>query len=975
MAAAGRFNPFPGLRPFEADEDHLFFGRERQVDELLRRLRATRFLAVVGTSGSGKSSLVRSGLVPSLYSGFMAQAGSSWRVAVFKPGEDPIGRMAAALDDPNVLGPPGELGNTRRVSLEATLRRSGTGLVEAVRQAWLPAGEKVLLIVDQFEELFRFNRNRRIRHSRDESVAFVKLLLQAAQQAAVPIYIVLTMRSDFIGDCMMYPGLPEAINDGQYLVPRMTRDELRLAITGPIAVGGGEIAPRLVTRLLNDVGDDPDQLPVLQHALMRTWAHWDQAGQPGQPMDRSDYEAIGTMREALSRHAEEAYAEVALEDRHGAEVLFRALTDTVSDRRGVRRPSSVEEIAQIAEVPEARVIAIADLFRRRGRSFLMPPPDVTLDPHSVLDISHESLMRGWQRLIAWAEKERVAAEFYSRLARGATWHEQGTAALWRDPELTLGLRWREENHPNKVWADRYDEGFDRAAAFLERSATERDRAVAQVDHERRQKLRRAWQVAGALAALLVLSIALALYARRQQFRADEQFARADRNLNLAKTAVDEMLMSAGRQSARVAAEVPEFEEFRRELLEKAGHFYAEFGTQKPDSEALQRESARAQLRLGDIYRLLHRTDEAHRHYDEASQRFSALAREHPGNPEYRQWLANVQNWLGELLRPLDGAASTAEAAYRQALSLQAALHEEFPANVDFRQELARTHYNLGILRWEHGGGATDDYRKAIDLLTPLATSDRPSARQELARALNNYGLLLNREQRFADAQATIERAMAIHEELARRDPENREYRSELAKFANNLAITLIEQGASAAALAPNGRAVTLFEGLARPVPSLSSELAYAHNLRGRILEAEGHLPDAGQEYRTAVVMLRPLVSPGAAVETPEISLRLGQALFDFGEWQMRDGDLEGAARSLAEAVAQHAVAPDHRTNLAYDYLMLARIEMARGETARARKAASELLVLMPTLADEDRRALGGPFEELRAKLGLRAGAR
>ena len=94
------------------------------MDELLRRLAAGRFLAVVGTSGSGKSSLVRSGLIPSLHSGFMVQAGSSWRVAVFRPGEDPIGHLAAALDDPDVLGPPGELGDTRRVSLEATLRRS-----------------------------------------------------------------------------------------------------------------------------------------------------------------------------------------------------------------------------------------------------------------------------------------------------------------------------------------------------------------------------------------------------------------------------------------------------------------------------------------------------------------------------------------------------------------------------------------------------------------------------------------------------------------------------------------------------------------------------------------------------------------------------------------------------------------------------------------------------------------------------------
>src|SRR4051812_29913825 len=102
MTTAARFSPFPGLRPFEPDEDHLFFGREREIDELLRRLSETRFLAVVGTSGSGKSSLVRSGLIPSLHSGFMVTAGSSWRVALLRPGEDPIGNLASALCAPHV---------------------------------------------------------------------------------------------------------------------------------------------------------------------------------------------------------------------------------------------------------------------------------------------------------------------------------------------------------------------------------------------------------------------------------------------------------------------------------------------------------------------------------------------------------------------------------------------------------------------------------------------------------------------------------------------------------------------------------------------------------------------------------------------------------------------------------------------------------------------------------------------------------
>jgi energy-coupling factor transporter ATP-binding protein EcfA2 len=207
------FNPFPGLRPFEPDEDHLFFGREKETDDLLRRLRSNRLLAVVGTSGSGKSSLVRSGLIPSLHSGFMVSAGSTWRVSMMRPGEDPMGHLAEALDAPDVIGArEGELASTNRVLLDATLRRGTLGLVDAVRLARIPRHDNLLILVDQFEELFRFRRSRQIESSRDEAVAFVKLLLEAANQNEIPIYVVLTMRSDFIGDCMDYPGLPEAVN-------------------------------------------------------------------------------------------------------------------------------------------------------------------------------------------------------------------------------------------------------------------------------------------------------------------------------------------------------------------------------------------------------------------------------------------------------------------------------------------------------------------------------------------------------------------------------------------------------------------------------------------------------------------------------------------------------------------------------------------------------------------------------------------
>jgi energy-coupling factor transporter ATP-binding protein EcfA2 len=277
-------NPFPGLRPFYESEQHLFFGRESQIDTMIDKLSATRFLAVVGTSGSGKSSLVNCGLKPSLRRGLMASAGTSWRMAHFRPGSDPIKAMAQALVQPDGLFRTQEMeGISVEEIVEATLRMSKLGVVDAYEQAVSDESPNLLIIVDQFEELFRY---RNLQPSSDgeqgteeKSVAFINLLLEAAGSEH-PIYVALTMRSDFLGDCSQFSGLPEAINRGQYLVPRMSRDERRSAIAGPVAVAGGEISPVLLTRLVNDVGDNPDQLSILQHALNRTWAQWQREGAP-----------------------------------------------------------------------------------------------------------------------------------------------------------------------------------------------------------------------------------------------------------------------------------------------------------------------------------------------------------------------------------------------------------------------------------------------------------------------------------------------------------------------------------------------------------------------------------------------------------------------------------------------------------------------------------------------------------------------
>jgi WD40 repeat protein/energy-coupling factor transporter ATP-binding protein EcfA2 len=554
-ASEHALNPFPGLRPFEPEEDYLFFGRERQVDDLMRKLRTTRFLSILGRSGSGKSSLVRSGLIPTLWGGGMTYAGSRWRVVIMRPGEDPIGNLAAALAEQGALMDGKYDVELTRAFFETTLRSSRLGLTECIEQARIPEGNNVLLLVDQFEEIFRYKRSRRV-VGRDEATAFVKLLL-SMRESELSGYVAITMRSDFIGDCMEFGKLPEVINEGIYLVPRMSRDELKAAITGPVGVGGATITPRLVSRLLNDVGDDPDQLPLLQHALMRTWDRWVADHEGGEGLDLQQYEAVGTLHGALSRHAEEAFAELDERQQIVAEKVFKALTDIGTDARGVRRPAPLSEICAVANASAAEVIEVVETFRMPGRSFLMPPAGVPLHEGSVIDISHESLMRIWDRLRGWADEEARGGQLYLNVARAAQRHEEGVAALWRDPELQLALTWREHEQPTEEWARRYDPSFARAMKFLDASRDERDRDVREHEERRRQKLRAARRMVAVLATASTLTLGLGAYAFVQKGRAEKETIRAEqarRHAVVAQQAAEVQRASAEHQRERAESE-------------------------------------------------------------------------------------------------------------------------------------------------------------------------------------------------------------------------------------------------------------------------------------------------------------------------------------------------------------------------------------------------------------------------------------
>ena len=224
---------------------------------------------------------------------------------------------------------------------------------------------------------------------------------------------------------------------------------------------------------------------------MRTWDLFKERGGDG-ALDLEHYQATGGMGEALSRHADEVYGELP-DDEHKriAEKLFKSLTEKVDANRGIRRPMQLAELHEICGGEESHLRDVLDAFRKTGCTFLMPAGEAKIKTKTVIDISHESLMRAWRSLRNWVDEEAQSAKIYRRLADTATLYHEDKAGLYRDPDLQISLSWREESRPNKTWANRYYPGFESAMAFLDQSQEEAQREEREREEARQRELEQA----------------------------------------------------------------------------------------------------------------------------------------------------------------------------------------------------------------------------------------------------------------------------------------------------------------------------------------------------------------------------------------------------------------------------------------------------------------------------------------------------
>jgi WD40 repeat protein/DNA-binding SARP family transcriptional activator len=405
--------PFKGLAPFDVDDAEYFFGRERLVAELVARLVGTSLLGVVGPSGSGKSSVVRAGLLPALAGGVLPGSDKCKQV-VMRPGEHPLAEIRRAL-------------------------------------ARVDSDEKVVLAVDQFEETFTACRDD------EERAAFISKLVAVSQRDAGAV-VVVALRADFYGRCAAYPELARLLAENHVLVGAMQHVELRRAVLGPAERVGLDVEPELVEALVNDVEDEPGELPLLSSALLELWQRRD-----GRHLRLSTYEHTGGVRGAVARLAEDGFGRLDAAQQAVARTVFLRLAE-VEIEGGVERRRLPREAV---EDGRGDVAAVVDL--------LADARLLTVSAGSA-EFAHEALLREWPRLRDWIEADRENLRIHRNLCSAAEeWERLGRdeGALYRGSRLAEAREWAKDTYLRPTDLEKEFLGASLARQRRERGARRR----------------------------------------------------------------------------------------------------------------------------------------------------------------------------------------------------------------------------------------------------------------------------------------------------------------------------------------------------------------------------------------------------------------------------------------------------------------------------------------------------------------------
>ncbi len=433
-------NPFKGLEAFQQTDAHFFFGREQMIERGLKRMQETRFLAFVGASGSGKSSLVRAGILPALRDGKIS-ASETWRTALFTPGPRPMEALATRII------PYLEEDNTRTMErvikniqdLDIAKQYIDNMLTDA------PKESRLLIVIDQFEEVFT-------RASDAEAKPFIDILVKAAASPEIRLQFILTMRADFFGSLSRYPELAQLFEqENMIIVTEMTAANIRRAIEGPVQAVGLKYEDGLVDRILDDVRSQPGSLPLLQYALRQLFDK-----RQGAVLTHEAYDEVGGVRRALAQHAEEIYSKLTDVQQETTRRLLLRLIEVGDSGEATRRKVARAEL-QFDDIEDSHVDEVIDILTAADSRLLIASREISStegddsEPITWLEVSHEALIREWDRFKTWVSSRLEDLQYNTEIRKlSQDWVAGGrdSAYLLVGKRLTRAEVWVEDADAN-----------------------------------------------------------------------------------------------------------------------------------------------------------------------------------------------------------------------------------------------------------------------------------------------------------------------------------------------------------------------------------------------------------------------------------------------------------------------------------------------------------------------------------------------
>jgi formylglycine-generating enzyme required for sulfatase activity len=487
-------NPYRGLFAFRPEHAPFFFGRETFTQTLVQAVESRRLVALLGASGSGKSSVVFAGLVPAL----LKRPGEPWLFTTFRPGDDPFHNLANALlplYETDLTSKTAQLGASRDLATSLHAGRYPLADVfKLIRQA--RPDHRLLLIADQFEELYTLCPEATLRQQ------FLEVLL-AALDAPETGHLVLTLRADFLGQALLYRPLADALQNTDLKLGPMTRVELTEAIEKPAARQGVAFEEKLVKRLLDDVGEEEGSLPLLEFALTELWQH-----QQRRSLTHVAYDEIGEVKGALSRHADKAYRRLTPTEQAQARRVLVQLVNPGAGTEDTRRLATRAELDQnwalVAKLASERLVVTNQMAQQQD----------------TVEVAHEALIRHWQQLRRWMDEDRTFRAWQERLRFAmAQWQlSREEAALLRGSQLAEAEGWLAERPADLSQAEK---------SYIEASLAQQRRQ----ERNRRLLLARAVGAAVLMALLAVFSLFQWQDANRQRAALAQQNEKAQAELN------------------------------------------------------------------------------------------------------------------------------------------------------------------------------------------------------------------------------------------------------------------------------------------------------------------------------------------------------------------------------------------------------------------------------------------------------------